>query len=64
MIAFPWIRVGFPLFVFLGYIIVNFCTKALQEPTKLTALSNSSVISYFSVSVSGSSSIRAFKKYE
>ena len=62
MIAFPWIGVGFPLFVLLGYMIVNFSTKALRETTKLTALANSPVISYFSESVSGSSSIRAFKK--
>ncbi len=62
MIAFPWIGIVFPLFVYLGYIIVNISTKALRETTKLTALSNSPVISYFSESISGLSSIRAFKK--
>ena len=62
MIAFPWIGLTVPFFIYFGYFITNYSTKALRETTRLTATSNSPVISYVGETVSGASTIRAFKK--
>lgn len=62
MVAFPWIGISLPVFVLFGYFIVSYSTKALRETTRLTATSNSPVISYVGETVSGASTIRAFKK--
>ena len=61
MIAFPWIGIVVPFFVLFAYFIVSYSTKALRETTRLTATSNSPVISYVGETVSGASTIRAFK---
>ncbi len=60
IIAFPWIGIGIPFFILFAHLILSYSTRALRETTRLTATSNSPVISYVGESVSGSSTIRAF----
>ena len=64
IIAFPWIGIGIPFFILFAHLILSYSTRALWETTRLTATSNSPVISYVGESVSGSSTIRAFQKQQ
>lgn len=62
MIVIPWIAFLIPILVFVGYLIITRVLSAIRETVRLQSTCKSPMLSFLSESISGQSTIRAFKK--
>lgn len=59
--AVPHICLIYPLIIYTSYKLMKKVIKSIRETTRLQALSKSPLISYFTESINGASTIRAFE---
>jgi len=64
LIATYWIALLFPVLFIFSYFLTSKVLRSIRETSRLNATTKSPMISLLSESISGASTIRAFKKQE
>ena len=59
-----WVLLAIPFLVLIGYLLVRSFIKALKETARIESVTNSPILTHLGETISGASTIRAFKKTE
>ncbi len=62
MMVVPWVLYAFPILCIAGYMILLYFAPAVKQVNRIESVTKSPMLSFFSETISGASTIRAFKK--